>query len=140
MDATAFRLYSFESIFLPWPGLASCFADLLSIKTPAILNRNNVHVSLLECSMKIDVFDTYITTQAGKRLHFDVFVPPENRERAREFALTWLAGIGIQTEDIQQESCRYCHSEPAEGEIAQAIATQGYFIYQMEGCPQPVSP
>ncbi len=39
------------------------------------------------------------------------------------------ASLGIQTHDIQQDSCRYCHSEPAEGEVAQAIATQGYFIW-----------
>jgi hypothetical protein len=89
--------------------------------------------------MKIDVFDTHVTTTAGQRLHFDVLLPPGKKGLASQYAKEWLESIGISAEHIRQESCVYCHSEPVNPEAQRHIEEKGYFIYQMEGCPSPVS-
>lgn len=89
--------------------------------------------------MKIDVFDTHVTTTEGKRLHFDVLLPPGKGQLAGQYAREWLEDIGIYAEHIRQESCVYCHSEPADPEVQRHIEEKGYLIYQMEGCPAPVS-
>jgi hypothetical protein len=85
--------------------------------------------------MKIDVFDTHVTTSDGRRLHFDVMLLAGKGDLASQYAKEWLGSIGIDTGHIHQESCRYCHSETARPDIQRYIETQGYFIYQMEGCP-----
>jgi hypothetical protein len=88
--------------------------------------------------MQIDVFDTYVTTTDGKRLHFDVFLPTGKEEKlAHRYAHAWLESVGIQAQDVRQESCSYCHTESAPSEVQQQIEEQGYYIYQMEGCPAP---
>ena len=85
--------------------------------------------------MNIDVFDTHVTTTTGKRLHFDVLLPPGKQQLASEYAREWLDSIGIRAEHIQQESCVYCHSQAADPDVEQHIEENGYFIYPMEGCP-----
>jgi hypothetical protein len=88
--------------------------------------------------MQIDVFDTYVTTTDGKRLHFDVFLPAGKQGGlAQQYAKEWLESIGIQVGDIRQESCTYCHSQAADPKVQQHIEQHGYYIYQMEGCPSP---
>jgi hypothetical protein len=88
--------------------------------------------------MQIDVFDTYVTTTDGKRLHFDVFLPSGKQGGdAQQYAKEWLESIGIKMNDIRQESCAYCHSEAASPRVQQHIEQHGYYIYQMEGCPSP---
>lgn len=89
--------------------------------------------------MQIDVFDTYVTTTDGKRLHFDVFLPSGKQQEglAQQYAKEWLESIGVQPQDVRQESCTYCHSEAANPKVQQHIEQHGHFIYQMEGCPSP---
>lgn len=89
--------------------------------------------------MKIDVFDTYVTHEDGVRLHFDVLLPQGgSNETAVQYAMQWLSEIGIKSDNIQLDKCRYCHSEAAYPEIEETLKAQGYFILQMEGCPAPV--
>ncbi|CAH9017800.1 DUF2024 family protein [Candidatus Nitrosacidococcus sp. I8] len=88
--------------------------------------------------MQIDVYDTYVTTTANKRLHFDVFLPTgKPEETAQQHASEWLKSIGIEAANIKQESCRYCHSESANPKVKDHIQQHGYYIFQMEGCPSP---
>ncbi|HEY5602301.1 MAG TPA: DUF2024 family protein [Gammaproteobacteria bacterium] len=87
--------------------------------------------------MKIAVFDTYVTTHDGARLHFDVLVPEVKTLYAEIFARQWLADIGLPDDVVDLESCRYCHSETPGPEILQEIRDQGCYILQMEGCPSP---
>lgn len=89
--------------------------------------------------MKFDVFDTYVTREDGQRMHFDVFLPAGgSKDTAKQFAMKWLAEMKISTDNIQLDSCEYCHSEQATPEVAQALETQGYAILQMQGCPSPI--
>lgn len=90
--------------------------------------------------MKIDVFDTHVTTTSGERLHFDILLPAGNGDLAGRYAMEWLKSIGIGAQHIDQESCVYCHSEAANADVEQHIQASGYFIYPIEGCPAPASP
>ncbi len=89
--------------------------------------------------MKADIYDTYVLTEDGHRMHFDVFLPEDSgsrsEEKAADAARDWLRGIGIEPERVQLEKCRYCHSETVRSEVREQLETQGYFILPMEGCP-----
>ncbi|PJB71360.1 MAG: DUF2024 domain-containing protein [Alphaproteobacteria bacterium CG_4_9_14_3_um_filter_47_13] len=89
--------------------------------------------------MKIDVYDTYATSKNGNIMHFDVFIPNgENGDKAFQYAKIWLSDIGQNADDLDQARCRFCHSEMANPEIEREIKAQGYYILQMEGCPNAI--
>lgn len=85
--------------------------------------------------MQIDVHDTYARTDQGELLHFDVLLPAGQIDLAERIARQWLNSIGLESQQISLERCRYCHSESANPEIQQEINQQGYAIIPMEGCP-----
>lgn len=87
--------------------------------------------------MNIHVYDTYAQAKNGGVLHFDVFMPEQNETNALIVARNWLASIGEDGNRLTQERCRFCHTETANPAVASAIEEYGYFIFQMEGCPQP---
>lgn len=90
--------------------------------------------------MKLDVFDTYVTQSNGEQMHFDVLLPQDRpKQEAEKFAVHWLESIGVQTDSVHLDKCRFCHSETAYPEIEQAVTAHGYAILQMEGCPSPVN-
>ena len=89
--------------------------------------------------MKVDVYDTYAPSKNGHIIHFDVLVPHgTDAKTAFRFAQDWLASVGEDGHGLSQNRCRFCHSEPAGPDVQQAIAAAGFYILQMEGCPQPV--
>lgn len=89
--------------------------------------------------MKIAVYDTYYTSASGHLMHFDVLVEDETPENvALDHARTWLNEIGENGENLQQERCRYCHSENASDDLTKHIREHGFYILQMEGCPNPL--
>ena len=88
--------------------------------------------------MKIDVYDSFATSNRGHLLHFDVFVATATpAEQALIFGQQWLESIGEQAIGLKQSRCNFCHSEVANPDVAQHIETHGYFFLQMEGCPAP---
>ena len=89
--------------------------------------------------MKIDVYDSYATRLDGQLMHFDVFVESRSSaQQALEYGRQWLERIGESKAGLQQSRCNFCHTELANPEVQNAIARQGYFILQMEGCPAAV--
>ncbi|MDX8403909.1 MAG: DUF2024 family protein [Mariprofundaceae bacterium] len=87
--------------------------------------------------MKIHVYDTYTRAKNGTLMHFDIFLSEKNATEAYAAARAWLAEIGETETKLTQEECRFCHSEMANPDVTAVIDTQGYFILQMEGCPEP---
>ncbi len=88
--------------------------------------------------MKIDVFDTYAHTVSSSVLHFDVLLPNgASKEHALQYAQSFLASIGLEDTRIATVRCDFCHSQAATLPISEAIKKDGYFILQMEGCPNP---
>ncbi|MFQ5355048.1 MAG: DUF2024 family protein [Mariprofundaceae bacterium] len=88
--------------------------------------------------MNIHVYDTYAQGNNGKLLHFDIFLPKNNSLTALKIARQWLTEIGEDGDKLTQERCRFCHTESANANVAEAIEKDGYYILQMEGCPNPV--
>ena len=90
--------------------------------------------------MKTAVYDTYYTSSSGKLLHFDVLVEHGvSQDEALKYARTWLDSIGESGEGLRQEKCNYCHSEHTPEAVRSEIENQGFYILQMEGCPEPVA-
>lgn len=86
--------------------------------------------------MKIDVYDTYATSKAGKTIHFDVLLPSGgNKETALRYARAFLVLIGQTADALKSDRCNFCHTESAHPLVETEIAKSGYYIFQMEGCP-----
>ena len=89
--------------------------------------------------MKIAVYDTYYKSASGHLMHFDVLVEDgTSKDVAFKHARAWLNEIGESGENLQQERCRYCHSENASEDLGKHIQEHGFYILQMEGCPNPI--
>ncbi len=89
--------------------------------------------------MEIHVYDTYVTAHDQHIMHFDVFMAEKDDQKAIEYAKQWLNSIGETDAIVSSKECRFCHTQQAPVEVTEAIQQQGYFIYQMEGCPFPSS-
>ncbi len=89
--------------------------------------------------MKIDVYDSYARADNGGMIHFDVFVEQGTaKEKAFEYGRFWLTKVGENPDGLDQSRCNYCHSEQANPDIENSIQEKGFYILQMEGCPNPV--
>lgn len=83
------------------------------------------------------VFDTYARTAAGRILHFDVVLKDKDPPQALAAARAWLASIGEPNAEVNAENCVFCHSLTSVPEdMRDALETQGYAIYKLEGCPK----
>lgn len=87
--------------------------------------------------MEIHVYDTYVTARDRHVMHFDVFMAEKDDQKAIEYAKQWLNSIGETDAVVSSEECRFCHTQKAPSEVTDSIQQQGYYIYQMEGCPTP---
>ena len=89
--------------------------------------------------MKIDVYDSYANTVDGRLVHFDVFVKSgTDPDSALRHGKEWLTSIGESPAGLKQSSCNFCHTEVANPKVQSAVEMEGFFILQMEGCPDPV--
>lgn len=89
--------------------------------------------------MKIDVYDSYAQKSDGTVIHFDVFVESGTpAAQALTYGRRWLLDIGEQSAGLEQSRCNFCHSEIANPAVQQQIQSEGFYILQMEGCPEPV--
>lgn len=81
--------------------------------------------------MKIYVYDTHVHTASGQYIHFDILVNDENISQVKQYAEGYLASLGIQVENIEQNRCNFCHSEIASPEVQKNISTQGHSIIRL---------
>ena len=58
-------------------------------------------------------------------------------EQAYAFALQWLKGAQLESADLKQSRCNFCHIEHASQAVVIEIQRVGFSIIQMEGCPSP---
>lgn len=94
----------------------------------------------------LDIYDCYINTPEYGKMHFDLLVEQgvSNARHAVEFARQWLSSIGVQLDGLafSLDHCSYCYSclgHEAGEEIHKAIASQGFYIVPLEGCPEFVN-
>jgi len=78
--------------------------------------------------MKIHVYDTHVKTVTGKHIHFDILVDDNNSVKVKQFAENYLANLGVETENIELQSCSFCHSEIANSQVQQDITLKGHCI------------
>ena len=68
---------------------------------------------------------------------FDVVVEADTpHEKAIEYGKQYLASVGQPGQKMTQEECQFCHIQEAPPAIEKDIVSKGYYIQQMEGCPQ----
>ncbi|MCL2915561.1 DUF2024 family protein [Shewanella corallii] len=78
--------------------------------------------------MNVHVYDTHVTTESGRYLHFDVLVDDTNVKNVGEYIQRYLKSLHIEQSKISSSRCYFCHSEIANPEVQQDIAEQGYSI------------
>lgn len=87
--------------------------------------------------MKIDVYDSYAKSSTQELMHFDVFVESgTSAEDALNYGKQWLESVGEDPQNLSQSRCNYCHTESAKPVVQSTVEKQGYYILQMEGCPE----
>lgn len=88
--------------------------------------------------MKIDVYDTYARSGAGRTIHFDVLLPSGGDQKtALKHAHAYLRSIGEDVSSLKSDRCNFCHSETAHPLVESEIKKTGHYILKMEGCPDP---
>jgi len=89
--------------------------------------------------MEIDVYDSFAISRKGYIIHFDVLVEKgTTKNKAFEYGRLWMVEIGENEIGLNQDRCNYCHSKQANKDIQKAILKKGYYILQLEGCPNPI--
>jgi len=87
--------------------------------------------------MECAVYDTYVTKNDGRLMHFDVIVEASTpHEKAIEYGKEYLTTAGQSGQKMTQEECQFCHIQAAPPFVEKAIKQSGYWIQKMEGCPQ----
>ncbi|MCW3465232.1 DUF2024 family protein [Chitinophaga nivalis] len=86
--------------------------------------------------MKLAVWDTYVTTKEGGRMHFDILVPEAITDPAvvYQYGRDYLQSRHQEGQELAARECRFCHVEEATAPMVAAIGEKGYFIVEMEGC------
>lgn len=69
-------------------------------------------------------------------MHFDIIAPSEIKDSAVIFnyGLEYLRKKGEEYQALTSNECSFCHVENVRPQWAEAIAQNGYFIYEMENC------
>lgn len=86
--------------------------------------------------MEISVWDTYVTREDGKIMHFDILVPSEIKEEQTifEYGKDYLKNKPFEIVKLTSNECRFCHIEQATDAIIEAVSEKGYDIIEMENC------
>ena len=78
--------------------------------------------------MNVHVYDTHVTTEDGRYLHFDVLVDDANVKNVGDYIQKYLKSLHVEQSKISSNRCNFCHSEIANPEVQQDIADQGHSI------------
>lgn len=87
--------------------------------------------------MQVAVWDTYVISQSGEVLHFDIIVPQEIKDASAiyQFGAQYLNSINEPEHDLSVNECQFCHIEEPTIEIVAAIQDKGYYILEMDPIP-----
>jgi len=87
---------------------------------------------------KVTVWDTYVTKKDGNIMHFDIIAPVEVTDTSiiYDYGKSYLKSKGQEGQSLTSNQCRLCHIERLRPSWEKEINEKGYFIIEMEGCPQ----
>lgn len=91
--------------------------------------------------MKIAVWDTYVKTDSGNVLHFDILAPETIKDSSTifNFGKQYLAAVGEDSNQLSAEECQFCHIEEPTAEMMADIKDKGYHIVEMDTIPESLS-
>ncbi|RKR04791.1 uncharacterized protein DUF2024 [Flavobacterium sp. 90] len=86
--------------------------------------------------MKVAVWDTYVTRNDGKIMHFDILVDErtDNADKVFEYGKEYLKTVSQEGQPLTSKECKFCHIDKAPIEIENQILKNGYSIIEMENC------
>lgn len=87
-------------------------------------------------TMKVAVWDTYVTKKDGIVMHFDIIAPQEIRDTIviYNYGKEYLKTKGQEGQTLSSKECRFCHIEAVRPQWEAEIKQKGYFIIEMENC------
>lgn len=90
----------------------------------------------IEYTMKVAIWNTYVSKHDGKKMHFDIVVPEDLKEEKVVFSYgkEYLMEKEMKSTKLSTKECRFCHIEEASGQIIKNIESKGYHIIEMENC------
>ena len=82
------------------------------------------------------VWDTYVTRNDGRVMHFDIIVPSSQRGSAmiHSYGRAYLASKMEGGQSLTAKECRFCHVRILHPQWEAEIQQQGYFILEIENC------
>lgn len=85
---------------------------------------------------EVAVWDTYVTRQDGRVMHFDIIAPSSMRDTAviHGYGRSYLAAKGEAGQRLSAKECRFCHVRGLQPAWERDIRAQGYFILELENC------
>ena len=76
--------------------------------------------------MRVSVWDTYVTRNDGRIMHFDILVPHEviDENTVFEYGMDYLKRKSVSSQKLSTKECRFCHMEEALPAIASKIESK----------------
>ena len=86
--------------------------------------------------MKVSVWDTYVKSQDGLIMHFDILVDSKLTDETKifDFGKNYLKSKSFNSEELTSKECVFCDIESASEIVIKEIETKGYYIIEMENC------
>ena len=85
--------------------------------------------------MKVAVYDTHVTKNNGKIMHFDIIVPDGTHyDSVLDFGKAYLKSVGQEGQPLSAKECEFCHTEQASSAVNDSIRAHGFHIVEMDGC------
>ena len=87
-------------------------------------------------TMKVAVWDTYVTKKDGRTMHFDIIAPETIKDTTTiyNYGKDYLIDKNQEGQPLTSKECRLCHIETATHEMLESIEKKGYYIIEMENC------
>jgi hypothetical protein len=87
-------------------------------------------------TMKVAVWDTYVTKKDGSVMHFDIIAPEDIKDTTiiYGYGREYLISKRQEGQPLTSKQCRFCHIETVRPEWEAEIKQKGYFIIEMENC------
>lgn len=87
-------------------------------------------------TMKVAVWDTYVTKKDGSVMHFDIIAPSSVKDTSviYEYGRAYLKAKGQEGQPLTSNECRFCHFRSLQSQWEADIKKQGYFILELENC------
>lgn len=109
---------------------------VILILTLLITGWQNMPAQSSKSSMKVAVWDTYVTKKDGGIMHFDIIAPEAIKDTNVIFSYgkEYLKSKGQGGQPLTSKQCRFCHVRNLIPQWEADIRKKGYFILEMEGC------